>query len=130
MYDPQQAGYDGATIPQMLRCMAESKCVSMQMGSHQYVGLAESEELQAFDSKKLAGVMRLIPVGTTVPSSCSKVLQAKFPNLDQLMNCYGQTETGLMTSGPTLDKLGFVSPNTTLKVNKIRAFTESTELYL
>lgn len=95
----------------------ESNCVSIQLGSHQYVGLAESEDLQAFDSEKLAGVLRLIPVGTSVPSTCGKVLQAKFPNLQQLMNVYGQTETGMLTSGPTLDKLGFISPGTTIKVS-------------
>ena len=85
------------------------------MGSHQFVNLAESKELEHLDTTNMKNLARIIPVGTTVPKSCAHVLRTKFPGVE-IQNVYAQTESGFLAWSSSLEKLGTIPPGVTIKV--------------
>ena len=85
------------------------------MGSHQFVNLAESKELEHLDTTNMKNLARIIPVGTTVPKSCAQVLRTKFPGVE-IQNVYAQTESGFLAWSSSLEKLGTIPPGVTIKV--------------
>jgi len=109
------AGFEGASISDIVRALEESNCVSIQMGSHQFVNLAESKELEHLDTTNMKNLARIIPVGTTVPKSCAHVLRTKFPGVE-IQNVYAQTESGFLAWSSSLEKLGTIPPGVTIKI--------------
>ena len=81
----------------ILDATAESKNSSISIGTHHYVQLSESKELEEYDCDKLDSVELLLPAGASVPASCEIAWKEKCRNLKFVLNAYGQTEAGILT---------------------------------
>ena len=107
---------EGITLKMILDAIAESKNKSLTLGTHHYVQLSESKELEEYSSGKLDQLEMLIPAGAAVPESCEILWKAKCRNLKAIMNGYGQTEAGILTINDNVRILGKVLPGVQIKV--------------
>ena len=107
---------EGLTLKMILDATAESGNKSISLGTHHYVQLSESKELEEYDSDKLANLELLMPAGAAVPASCEIGWKAKCRNLKTVINGYGQTEAGILTLNNNVHALGYVLPGVQLKV--------------
>ena len=109
----------------ILDATAESGNKSITLGTHHYVQLSESKELEEYDSEKLDKLELLAPAGAAVPASCEIAWKAKCRNLKTVINGYGQTEAGIMTISDNAQSLGYVLPGVQLKVYMDNFFLKS-----
>lgn len=106
----------GFSLQTLLNTLTEIKPSAVAMGTHHYVQLAESDELQLVDPEDLESVKLLLPAGAAVPSSCELAIKAKMKNLEGVLNSYGQTESGVITCGTSPLHLGTVLPTVKVKI--------------
>ena len=107
---------EGITLKMILDAMAQSKNKSVSIGTHHYVQLSESKELEEYPSEELDQVEMLIPAGAAVPEICEIAWKEKCPNLKVIVNGYGQTEAGILTVNDNVHALGKLLPGVKLKV--------------
>ena len=104
------------TIKLLLDVLREVKPNSADLGAHHYVQLAESDILEQVDPADLDTIQFLCPAGSAVPSSLQLRLKKKFKNLEGVMNCYGQTEAGIVSIGWERSHLGMIAPLLKVKI--------------
>ena len=104
------------TLKLLLDVIREVKPNSADLGAHHYVQLAESDILDQVDPSELDTVQFLCPAGSAVPSSLQLRIKKKFRNLEGVMNCYGQTEAGLVSIGWENSNLGMIAPLLKVKI--------------
>ena len=119
----------GVTLKLILDAIAESKNKSISLGTHHYVQLSESKELEDYDSDLLDSVELLIPAGAAVPAICEINWKKKCRNLKTVLNGYGQTEAGILTLNDNVKSLGKVVPGVQMKVRSLRIILLQHYLY-
>ena len=104
------------TLNLLMDVILDVKPTSITLGAHHYVQLAESDVLDQVDPENLDSVKLLCPAGSAVPSSCRELLRKKFRNLVDILQAYGQTESGLASCGYGTEHLGMVLPLCKIKI--------------
>ena len=107
---------ESVTLKMILDAMAESQNKIVSVGTHHYVQLSASKELEEYPSDKLSQLELLAPIGAKVPANCEIAWKRKCKNLKAFLNTYGQTETGMLTINRCSNALGRVMPGVELKV--------------
>ena len=104
------------TLNLLMDVILDVKPSTVGLGAHHYVQLAESDVLDQVDPENLDSVKLLFPAGSAVPSSCRELLRKKFRNLVDVLQAYGQTESGLASCGYGTEHLGMVLPLCKIKI--------------
>ena len=104
------------TLNLLMDVILDVKPSTVGLGAHHYVQLAESDVLDQVDPENLDSVKLLFPAGSAVPSSCKELLRKKFRNLVDVLQGYGQTESGLASCGYGTEHLGMVLPGCKIKI--------------
>ena len=104
------------TLKLLVDVLQEVKPNSVNLGVHHYAQLAESDILEQVDPADLDTIQFLCPAGSAVPSSLQLRLKKKFKNLEGVMNCYGQTEAGIVSIGWERSHLGMIAPLLKVKI--------------
>lgn len=104
------------TLRVLLDAIVEAKPATVGLGAHHYVQLAESDILDEVNPEDLDSVILLFPAGSAVPSSCEAKMRAKFRNLTGILNGYGQTECGIISTGFGQANLGTMCPRIKAKI--------------
>lgn len=99
-----------------IQTIVETQCSTLILLYHHYVQLSDAKEILDAKADDLGSVELVMPAGAAVPASCEERLKSKMKNLKFVTNCYGSTETGLVTIGQTTTNLGHVLPGNTIKV--------------
>ena len=107
------------SLDTLLQTIIDVQPTTVAMGAHHYVQLAESDLLESADETQLSSVKMIVPSGSAVPVSCEEVYRRKFPNLQIIIEGYGQTETGICSAGPSNKGLGMVFPHYKIKIEDL-----------
>ena len=71
----------GFTLDTLVDTIVKVKPVTITVGTHHYVQLAESDAMDSRDPEDFESVKLLLPTGAAVPSSCEVKLRKKFRGL-------------------------------------------------
>ena len=118
------------TLDILLNTILEAKPTTIALGTHHYVQLAESDILAKANPADLASVKFLAPAGAAVPQSCEQKFKDKFPNMIGVLNMYGQTESGVISTGVSSVALGSVYAGCRIKVGASSQLKQNLPLFI
>jgi len=109
------------TFQMILEALAESQCTWAFLLRFHYVPLVHAQEFKDFDKTRLSNLNAIVTGGTSVPLHLEEMYKASLPSLKLVINAYGMTENGLITSSPTTKHLGHVTPGGIICIKDIES---------